>query len=470
MGTLPSSLPVSDIIQVNVSVASGALGPSTFNQGLIVGSSAVIPTYGANPRIRQYASTAAMLTDGFTNNEPEFLSAELYFGQNEPPNFVWVGRQDLTAIQTLIPHSGSAGTGYAVGDQITVVQGGGSHGVATVLTIGMSGAVTSLGTTIGNQGTGYTTATALSTTGGSGTGLEVDITAVGETLLQAVEACVLSGGSGKWYPFMCCGAVDADHLALAAYSTANWETLLYIGSSADAAIPAGTTNNLALQMQALNYKALLSYNTTQSGVFPNNVYAAAAIMGVACGLTSGAPNSAFTLNLKKLTGVAPELLSQTQFNAITNADCNTCASFGPYSGYVYNGILSSGDYYDQVLDRAMLVNLIQTNLMNLLVSVPKIPQTDAGEQQLIAAVNQACASIAAQGFLAGGTWEGSNITVGSVTIQNGAPLPLGYVSLAPSFATQSAGDRVARKAMPITTLILESGAVDSVAVNVNVQL
>ena len=387
--SLPPSLPIQDIVQVNVSVASGGVAAQTFNQGLIIGNSTVIPTSGANPRVRQYPTLAAMLTDGFTNMEPEFLAAELYFGQVPAPSEVWIGRQD---------------------------------------------------------------------------------TGAGETLLQAVEACIAVAGIGKWYPFMGCNPSDADNLALAAYSNANWQTTFYIGWSGDAGIPAGTPNNIALQMQALNYKALLTYNTTQGSLYPNNIYAAAAVMGLACGLNTGAPASAFTLNLKKLSGIAPEPLTQTQYAAIVAANCNTCASFGAYLDYFVSGVQGNGEFYDQTLDRAMLVNLIQTNLMNLLTSVPKIPQTDAGEQQLIAQVNAACASLVTIGFLAPGVWEGVPITVGNTTIATGQSLPEGYTSLAPSFATISAGNRAARQAMPITTLVLEAGAVHSVVVNVNVQL
>lgn len=468
--SLPPTLPVSDVVVVNVSVASGAVAPRPFNQGLLVGSSPVIPTYGANPRLRQYPSLAAMLTDGFTNNEPEYLAASLYFAQPGPPQFVWIGRQDLTAIKTAIPHSGNAGTGYVVGDVIGVTQGGATNGLLTVLTIGMSGVVTSLGTTIGNQGTGYTVANGLTTTGGTGTGLEVDITAVGETPLQAVEACSLV--NQQWYPFMVCGASDADHLALSLFSTANWETALYVGSSSTSSIPAGTTGNLFLEAQAANYKALLTYNTTQSGEFPTNIYAAAAICGAACGLNTGAPNSAFTLNLKKLAGVAPEPLTQTQYNNIINANGNTCVSYGPYIGYLVTGILSSGDFFDQILNRSTLVNKIQTNVMNVLVSTTKVPQTNPGEQLLIAAVEQACQDEVIIGYLAPGVWEGASIQLASsgVVLANGQSLPQGFGAWAPPYSTQSSGDRAARKAMPITCAILEAGAVHSVVINVLTQL
>lgn len=466
MSSRPLPLPISDVIEVNVAVTGGFVAPLPFNQGLIVGPSAVIPSYGANARIRQYASTAAMLLDGFSDDDPEFIAAELYFSQSPAPQFVWIGRQDLTAIKTIIPHSGNAGTGYAVGDTITPTQMGGSSALIKVLAV-TAGAVTSLGTTVGNQGTGYADATALATTtSGSGTGLEVDITAVGESYLQAVEAISLLGE--PWYQFMCCNATDADNLALALLSSANWQTMLYFGSSNDAAIPAGTTGNIFLQMQALNDRALMIYATSQAGAeFPNNLYAAAAVMGLACGLNTGAPGSAFTLNFKTVSGIAPEPLTQAQYMAILGAGGNAVVTIGGFSGIFSNGQLESGEFFDQILDRAMLVNLIQVNLMNLLTSVPKIPQTDAGEQQLIAQVDDACAAIAAIGYIAPGTWEGPNILTG---LKTGQAMPSGFVNQAPPFNSQSSGDRAARKAMPIYCAILEAGAVDSVVVNVNVEL
>lgn len=471
MSTRPLALPVADIISVTVTAPTGAVAPRQFNQGLIVGSSPVIPSYGANPRLRQYASLAAMLTDGFTSSEPEYIAASLYFGQNVPPEFVWIGRQDLTAISAVNPHTGALGTGYAVGDTVTPTQGGASNAKLTVLTIGAGGSVTSLGTTVGNQGTGYSIATDLpTTTSGSGTGLFVDISAIGETLLQAVQACALV--NQQWYGFMCTGATDSDHLALAAYSTANFLSLLYIGSSSDVAIENGTTGNLALQMQTLKDKAMLIYATTQGGAFPNNIYAAAAVLGLYCGLDTGLPGSAFTLNLKSLAGITPEPLTQSQYAAITGANCNVSASFGPYTGYLTPGILSSGDFFDQILNRATLVNLIQTNLMNLLITSPKIPQTDAGEHQLIAQVDQACGQMVAIGYLAPGIWTGGPIDdlLGNVLIATNEPLPRGFSTVAAPFSQQSAGNRAARQAMPLSCAIIEAGAVHSVQIQISTQL
>lgn len=457
-------LPVSDIIQVDVSVAAPSVSALSFNQGLIVGPSPVVPSYGPNQRLRQYATTAEMTADGFTASQPEYIAAQLYFSQTPVPQYVWIGRQDLTAIQTAIPHSGAAGTNYVVGDVIAVVQSGASNGLLTVLTVGAGGAVTSLGTTVGSQGTGYAVATGLTTTGGSGTGLEIDITAIGETYLQAVQAANLLNQS--WYGFMCCNAVDADHLALAGFSSANWQTVMYFGSSADAAIPAGTAGNIALQLQAAKLRALLSYNTTQGGLYPNNVYAAAAILGKFCGVNTGLAGSAFTLNLMTITGITAEPLTQTQLNTIESSGCNTVATFGAFTGKFVTGVLSSGEFFDQILFRAMLVNKIQTNLMNLLTSVNKVPQTNAGEQLLIGQVNQACASMASIGYLGGGKWNGAAV----LNLSTGQSLPLGYLCQAPPYSQQSSANRAARQAMPIYCAILEAGAVHSVVIQVNTQV
>ncbi len=101
MSTPPLAL--TNVVDISVTVAPAAVVAGSFNQGLFVGPSAVIPSYGVNPRLRQYTSTTAMLTDGFIATDPEYLAAQIYFSQQQPAQYLWVGRQDLTAIQTAKP-------------------------------------------------------------------------------------------------------------------------------------------------------------------------------------------------------------------------------------------------------------------------------------------------------------------------------------------------------------------------------
>ena len=79
-----------------------------------------------------------------------------------------------TSIGTVAVHTGAAGTGYVVGDAVTV-QGGtaGKLAVIRVSSVGGGGVVT--GVTVYAVGAGYTNGTK-TTSGGSGSGLQVDIT------------------------------------------------------------------------------------------------------------------------------------------------------------------------------------------------------------------------------------------------------------------------------------------------------
>lgn len=373
----------------------------------------------------------------------------------------------VTAAQTSI---GSVGSGYKAGDTITPTQGSATGALLNVLTVGSAGQVLTLGTTAGAQGTGYSVANALpTTTSGSGTGLKVNITAIGETLVQAAEACRLA--SAVWWAYMGCGATDQDHLDNAAWASPQWQNVFYFGSSVTAAIAASnSTTDVASQMKTLKYKTFSTYGTTQSALYPNNIYEAAATMGVAMGLNTGLANSFFTLAHKALEGIATEPLTQTQYTTVTGKNFNVYANFSPYS-MLEQGLCSDGNPFYLYLFTALLVVNLQYNVLNLLTSQGAVPQDNYGQAQLLHAANQACDLLASMGFIAGGIWNGPTLTVGNVTVTSGVtPLPSGYLNMSAPYSQQSSAARAAGQSMPIYTLIITAGAVGSVLIGVNVQL
>lgn len=109
----------------------------------------------------------------------------------------------------------SGGTGYALNDTVTVVQAGGSGGEFTVTGV-TGGVITSISPAILNStgpvcSTGYTTATGVSTTGGTGSGATVNINTggwvgalieIGGTLYRITacassSACTLNTSAGS---------------------------------------------------------------------------------------------------------------------------------------------------------------------------------------------------------------------------------------------------------------------------------
>lgn len=536
-------LSLTNIVDISVTVAPAAVIAAGFNQGLFIGNSGVIPSYGVNPRVRQYSSTSAMLTDGFTTADPEYIAAQIYLSQTTPAQFIWIGAQDPTALQTItldgrtvtdgamtavsdtltsatadfvsgdvgttiiVEGAGAAGaalvttitsvtnattavltatasttvtaaqtsigalgSGYAANDTFTVTQSNASYGTGKVLTVGTSGQVLTAEVISGSQGTGYTVASALSTVAVSpsaGTGLKVNITAIGETLLQAAVAC--RAANNGWYGLSVYNPVDADNLALAAWADPLWQTTRYYPWSANSAIPAGTANNLALQLQTLKYRVLGTYATTQGGLYPNNIYAAAAVMGVEMGLNTGLAGSFFTTAHKQLIGIAAEPLTQTEYTNIVSANFNAYCNFQPYQLYE-PGFMSNGSPAYLWLQLAVLVANLQLDIINVLQSTPAVPQTNAGQQLLLQGANNACANSASIGFLAGGVWAGAPVLAKYGGPSTGSAVPLGYINVSPPYSTVSQADIAAGKAAPIYCTITSAGAVQSLVIGVYTQL
>lgn len=456
----PATLPLSEIVDVEIFVSPQAPPLPTFNQGLIVGPSTHIPSVGGlNPRIRQYASLAAMSTDGFLITDPEYIAASLYFGQSPPPAILWIGRQDLTAIETVAINAG--GTGYSVGDKLTVTQGGASLGIVQVTTA-PGGVITGL--SVFQGGTGYAVANGLATTGGTGTGATVNILTIGESALQALQACRIA--SLQWWACMVTDAAKADHEAIAAWIQTATPVGCYFFTTADADALSGIAGNVFSVLKAANYNRVFGqYSTTQSGAFPNNAYACAAAMGIAMGLNTGLANSAFTMKFKTEVGVATEPLSLTSVGVIEGNNGNLYLSYGNTFSFLEQGVVSNAQFFDEILNLDMLSSAIQFAIMDLLVGSPKIPQTDAGQTQLIAAVNDALEAAYVRGFIGSGVWNGVQI----LNLKPGQSLPKGYSVQSPPYSQQSASDRQARKSMPIYAAIIEAGAVHSVLIGVYVQ-
>jgi hypothetical protein len=459
-------LSLSNIIDVTVQVSPTAVAAQSFNIGLFIGPSAVIPSSGADSRVRLYTSTTTMLVDGFIITDPEYIAAQVYFSQTTPASELAIGRQDLTALHTLVINA--AGTGWNVGDQFNIVQGGASGGIGTVIAA-TSGVPTAIQVS-NDQGTGYSVASGLTTTAispATGTGLTVNITAVGETLLQAATACRLA--STLWYGLTVNAPADADNLALSEWADPLWETTRYYPFSSDSAIVSGTSGNIALQLQTLKLRVLGQYATTQNGLYPNNVYASVALMGYEMGANTGLAGSFFTVAHKTLVGIAPEPLTQTQYTNIKGSGFNVYTTFQAFQ-LEEPGFMSNGSPSYLWLNLARYVSLLQSGEVGVLQANPAVPQTNAGEQLLLSAANAAGQTMANIGFLADALWTGPSLNIPGLSIQNGQAIPGGYLNLAQPYTQQSPSDRAAGKAMPIYSFITTAGAVQSLIIGVYTQL
>lgn len=287
----------------------------------------------------------------------------------------------------------------------------------------------------------------------------------GETLVEALQAC--REASTEWYIAICLGAEYADHVACAAYIETATPSSVYAYTTSDADCLTGTASppDIFTYLKSLGYsRSIGQYATTQTAVYPNNIYAIVAIMGYACGQNSGLANSAFTLKFKQETGIAIEPLSSSNINVIEGNNGNLYLEYANYYTIFEQGRMANGTFFDERINLDMFTNNLQLTIMDLLYQNPKIPQTDAGVTQLIQACNEACDEAVRIGFLGPGTWTGANI----LNLKTDDPLPNGYLVQAAPLSTQTQADREARKSVPLYIAIKESGAVHSVLVGVYV--
>lgn len=94
-----STLPLSDAVDVAVSVGPVSSIRSNFNLALIVGQSNIIKT---SDRVKTYSKIGDMTADGWKGTEPEYLAAQLYFSQVPKPTKVAIGVWDKANSETAV--------------------------------------------------------------------------------------------------------------------------------------------------------------------------------------------------------------------------------------------------------------------------------------------------------------------------------------------------------------------------------
>ena len=274
-----------------------------------------------------------------------------------------------------------------------------------------------------------------------------------ETPLQAVTAC--RSANGSWYLCIPVGYAKADYISMAAYiETASPDCVMFCTTS-DADVKAGTAGNLCLTLQASKYRRTL----TQYSAYAN---AAASIAGYACGENDG--TEAFDLALKSEPGVTVEALTDADTSILDGESCNYYAKYQNTFNLFRKGNMADGTPYDEVLGIDMLTADIQTNVMSVLTSLPKVPLTDDGVSLITTAITTACETALTRQFIAAGVWRGANVS----DLKTGDSLPRGYSIQAGKVADLSSDNRANRQAPPVYVCVVLAGSARSFTINVNI--
>ena len=483
------ALSVSRLVRVVVNLSPLAAARRSFGSLLIAGDSNVI---NGVERIRSYLNIESVATD-FGTSAPEYLAASLYFGQTPKPRILYIGKwlrtaasgKNIGGILSSSEQLMSAWTSITAGTLSIAVDGGATQNLTGINLSGaanLNAVATIIGTAIVGascvwngssfevisdttgvlSSIGYSTAGTLSPllklSSSTATALIPGFAA--ETPVECAAA--LANKSAAWYGLMFQASTqptDDQNIAVAGLIEAlEIKRIFGVTITNTNVLSAIVTNDLATRLKDGLYKQSFCQ-------YSSNAYAIASFFGRAFSVNFNANRSTITLMYKQEPGVTGEELTENEASVLKDKRCNVFVNYVNDTIIIQYGVMSGLAYFDEIHGLDWFQDAVQNACYNLLYqSKTKIPQTDAGVNQLVNAISGVCEEAVNNGLVASGIWNAD----GFGELENGQYLKSGYYIYAQPVALQSQAERETRVAPPIQTAIKLAGAIQELDVVVDV--
>lgn len=262
-------------------------------------------------------------------------------------------------------------------------------------------------------------------------------------------------------------SVEATVLTIADWCNQNSSFFInnQTGTSATAIRDPSITNDIATQLTTLGYRYAATFTHATDAYAGNSLAPWYAVVNYS------ASNSTITGEDKKLSGIAAESLTSTEYAAMTS-DTKKCVFYSVVDlqgsvdeGRVINTITHStyGEFIDDVVNLDAFVNALKVKLYNTITNQDtKLPQTPAGQSALITGAKIVGGNYVKNDYL--GAREYLDPDDGKLKTTIGYEV----LSKATDILSISDADRAARKSAPIRMRIFKSGAIHIVNINLTV--
>jgi hypothetical protein len=488
---MATGLSVDRVVRVSVNLQPKAVPRRNFGVLCIAGHTDVIDPL---ERVRYYTGITGVAED-FGIGAPEYKAAELFFSQSPRPYILAIGRwvkddspamligglvadADLNAGAWNPIANGSFGivvntVGVTVSDLDFTGQTN-MNGVASVISAALlEHAATCIWETdhfvISTTGHNAAHTIGFGVDAGTGTDLSVRMAITeslalplipgmdAETPLECTQALA---DSGEWYGLTFADVIpDDDHVAVSGFIEASAKSRIYIATVTNSQVLSPVyTNDLSSRFKALSRLRCFTQ-------YSKNSYAACSAVGRAFTVNFNANRSTITLKFKQEPGVVAEGLKESQATALAAKNCNVFVHYDNDTAILQEGVMANGAFFDEVHGLDWLQNAVQTECYNLLYqSKTKIPQTDAGVNQIVATIARVMGEGVNNGLIAPGVWNAD----GFGQLERGDYLQSGWYIYAQPVDDQPQSEREQRKAPPIQCAIKLAGAVHFVDVQIDV--
>lgn len=484
---MTQALNVNRLVRVSVNLAPIAAARRGFGTLLIVGDSNVI---GYTERVRSYTDLESVAQD-FGTSAPEYDGALLYFGQTPRPTNLMIGRWLREASAGVLAGGVISSIEQELGNWTTIedgsfkinIDGDGNSDitgldfstvenmadVAAVITAELSSAICTWNGSrfsITSSSTGATSSVSYADDAATGTAMAAQLKlstdlagskSIGWDAEDPVDAvAVFSNLSGSWYGITFCCDTMPDTQALldvGAFIEASSSTRIFgVTETSTDVLDPNDASDLASVFKARSYKrTCVQYSAHE--------FAICSLLGRAFSVNFSANKSAITLMYKTEPGVVAEGLSETNAQTLKTKRCNVFANYRNDTALIQYGVMSGPAYIDEIHGLDWFADALQTAEYNLLYqSKTKIPQTDAGQNELVNIAAGVCAEAVNNGLVAPGTWNAD----GFGQLDRGDFLSEGYYIFTSPMATQDQSIREQRIAPPIQIALKLAGAIHEI--------
>lgn len=254
--------------------------------------------------------------------------------------------------------------------------------------------------------------------------------------------------------------IDADTTLLATWAQAN-SVLFYDVFDAAANLEKDPTNVVwATKLSGLTNCRML-YSAAGNRKLATGYMSRAHVVNFA------AENSALTMHLKEIRGVAAEDYTQAEVAKAKAVGLDIYTTIKDVAVILTSG---ANDFMDNRYNLIAFIDAVQTDMFNLLKQTGlKIPQTVRGVNQLLDQGEKTTRGFVRAGVFAPGTWSSPDF-FGDLETFNRSILANGYYWIAGRLSDQAQADRVARKSPVLQAAVKNAGAIHSADVIINFNL
>lgn len=276
--------------------------------------------------------------------------------------------------------------------------------------------------------------------------------------LNRVKAQIYFGG------WMTNKKAKAEEVIAAAQLNETLESIYLLGSGDAADFTAETGLFDKVSKLSLSRTKLLYYGDSTENL-DNMRGFVSAYAGRGFSVNFAAQNSTITMNLKDLVGVSPD-------STVTEAIYQNAEQLGVDMYVAYNGlpkIVSNGNplYFDDIYNRLWFELTMRVELFNALATTStKIPQTETGMNNLKSAARAVCQRGVYNGFMAPGTWNGTD-TFGDQDDFYRNIEDFGFYVYSAPVSQQSQSERETRVAPVVQVACKQAGAIHKMNLIIN---